>query len=116
MYSDKKRTLSPVAVIGLILVIAILAAAIWQLNPGGSGFDEEAAASVKDATLRCALQCYVVEGAYPPDLKYLQENYGLAVNTRDYYITYDSFASNLAPDVRVEPKKPSGTKGSRGGQ
>ncbi len=47
------------------------------------------------------MQCYVVEGVYPPDLQYLENNYGLRVNTEDYYVVYDCFASNLPPTIRV---------------
>ena len=51
-----------------------------------------------------ALQCYVVEGVYPPNLQYLEDNYGLEINTDDYYVTYDAFASNLPPSVWVSAK------------
>ena len=39
---------------------------------------------------------------YPPSLAYLTENYGLQVNTEDFYVTYDAFASNLPPTVRAQ--------------
>ena len=48
-----------------------------------------------------AVECYCVEGAYPESLGYLEENYGLNVNHRDFIVTYEVFASNVAPDVRV---------------
>ena len=50
------------------------------------------------------MQCYVVEGVYPENLSYLEENYGLQINTRDFYVAYDAFASNLPPDIRVRAK------------
>lgn len=53
------------------------------------------------AVLRSAVECYCVEGAYPESLGYLEENYGLNVNHRDFIVTYEVFASNVAPDVRV---------------
>ena len=49
----------------------------------------------------CAVQCYVVEGVYPPSLSYLEENYGLTLNKEDYYIHYEIFAENLPPEVRI---------------
>ena len=55
--------------------------------------------------MESALQCYVVEGVYPPSLEYLEENYGLVLNHQDYYIHYDIFAENLAPEVIVTEKK-----------
>ena len=45
-----------------------------------------------------------VEGVYPPDFEYLQENYGLQVNTDDYYVVYEAFASNIPPTIHVLEK------------
>ena len=104
MYSDRKKSRMPWILAG-ILGIVLMAALVWTGTRGlGQDLREEAVLSVKEAVERAALQCYAVEGAYPADLEYLTENYGLAVNTRDFYIRYDAFASNLPPDVRVEPK------------
>ena len=103
MYSDraKKKTGVIVLVIGILLLAALLA-----LFFGHSGRDvsEEGAAAIGEAVRRGALQCYVVEGVFPPDLDYLTENYGLQINTEDYYVVYDCFASNLPPTVRVVGK------------
>ena len=56
---------------------------------------------MREAVERSARQCYAVEGVYPPDLDYLRENYGLQVNTRDYVISYEIYASNIPPTVKV---------------
>ena len=54
--------------------------------------------------MRRARQCYVIEGAYPQDLRYQEENYGLAVNHEEYLIVYNAFAENLPPEIRVKYK------------
>ena len=61
--------------------------------------------AIRDAVQRSALQCYAVEGVYPPSLEYLQDNYGLQINTEDFYVTYDAFASNLPPAIRVTSRR-----------
>ncbi len=48
-----------------------------------------------------AVACYAQEGAYPKDLRYLEENYGLIIDEDTYYYYYDFFASNLMPDIEV---------------
>ena len=100
MYSDraKKKT----GVFALLLVLLLLAG-LLALSFGHFGRDvsDEGAAAIREAVRRCALQCYVVEGVYPPDLQYLKDNYGLQINTEDYYVVYDCFASNLPPTIRV---------------
>ena len=85
------------------LLVAALVLLIAHRNPERDLSDESAAA-IRAAVERSALQCYVVEGVYPPDLKYLEENYGLQINTADFYVTYDAFASNMAPTVIVKAK------------
>lgn len=57
--------------------------------------------SIRSAVLRSARDCYVIEGCYPESLDYLTENYGLAVNTKDYRIIYIPYAENLPPEVKV---------------
>ena len=103
MYSDVKQ--SKAFLIGLILILLIIAAvAAWSLARGSSAdLTEEGAAAIKDMVQKGALQCYVVEGVYPPDLQYLQDHYGLQINTDAYYVTYDVFASNQPPVVVVTP-------------
>ena len=31
----------------------------------------------------------------------MEKNYGLQINTEDYLVVYDCFASNLPPTIRV---------------
>ncbi len=103
MYIDKKRARWPYVagiLAALIIVIAILAAR----RASAPALAQTSADAVQQAIARSALQCYVVEGVYPPSLDYLEQRYGLRINTADYYVTYDSFASNLPPDVRVIEK------------
>lgn len=101
MYSDKRRRHWPMVVLVLALLISV--AGGWQrLGPvSRQDMKEESALALKNAVELCALQCYVVEGAYPPSLAYMEENYGLQINRREFYVVYDVFASNLPPDVRV---------------
>ena len=104
MYSDAKKRI-PGWVVPAAVLILLAGLLIWAVA-GGSEQDlaEEGAQAIRTAVQRGALQCYTVEGVYPPDLQYLEENYGLQVNTRDYYVTYDAFASNLPPNVIVQSK------------
>ena len=51
--------------------------------------------------MRRASECYAVEGAYPESLSYLEEHYALVINHRDFIVTYEVYASNQMPEVRV---------------
>lgn len=100
MYSDRRKRKTGFLVLPLaILLLAVLV--VLCFGNSGNDITEEGAASIHEAVRRSSLQCYVVEGVYPPDLEYLENNYGLRLNTEDYYVVYDCFASNLPPTIRV---------------
>ncbi len=104
MYSDfkkKRRFLLP-----CIILIAVLLIALIVIRDPGKDIGEESATAIQQAVERSSLQCYVVEGVYPPNLQYLEDNYGLQVNKNDFYITYDAFASNIPPSVVVTVRQP----------
>lgn len=86
-------------VVAALAVAAALAGAAWPAV--AEALREQGAASVRDAVLRAAAQCCAVEGSYPHTLGYLEEHYGLTVNHEDYAITYEAYASNVTPSVRV---------------
>ena len=93
-------------VIRLVLPCVIAAAVItaFAVPAARSAAREEAGDSVQAITetvQKLALQCYVIEGAYPAGLDYLEENYGLTVNKEDFKVVYTPFAENLPPDVKV---------------
>ena len=88
------------AALVLAAVIAIAGVLVWAGSRAQANMEEQTE-SIRDTVYARALQCYVIEGAYPESLDYLIENYGLAVNTEDYRIIYIPYAENLRPDVRV---------------
>ena len=86
----------------VILLIAILIVGVWMLiSRVGSSSGEAQTDFVIEAVHNAALTCYAVEGAYPTDLEYLRANYGLAYDQSRYLVRYDSFGSNLMPDISV---------------
>lgn len=57
--------------------------------------------SIKQAILRTSATCYALEGSYPPDLAYMESNYGLILDHKKYSYVYEVFASNIRPEVEV---------------
>ncbi|WP_026490513.1 hypothetical protein [Butyrivibrio sp. XBB1001] len=57
--------------------------------------------SLENALSRDIVQCYAIEGRYPPDLKYLEDHYGLTYDKETFFVDYIPVASNLYPDVTV---------------
>ena len=57
--------------------------------------------SLETALQRCVVQCYAVEGTYPPSLAYLQEHYGLTYDEDLFFVDYTIVGSNLLPDITI---------------
>jgi hypothetical protein len=93
-----------IAVCVLAAVITV-AGVFVMLGKETSADTKEQAESIRQAIYDRALQCYVIEGAYPESLAYLEENYGLAVNHDDYVIAYSAYAENQPPEIRVQVRK-----------
>ena len=105
MYSDKVRKTTVLLLLLLIFCVIAGALAFWAVNSGNRNMQEESAAALQQTITSSARQCYIVEGVYPSDLTYLEENYGLQINRSDYFVTYEAFAQNLPPTVKVTSRR-----------
>lgn len=84
----------------MILVIGLFAGFSLQFA-GRTGAREED--TLKKAITRASVQCYAIEGRYPPSVEYLEENYGIQINRKKFGVFYDGFASNVMPEITVIP-------------
>lgn len=89
--------LAPLAVAAALVCFA---AAVDRLEEGQSA---QRLQQVEQAVRRSCLSCYALEGAYPPDLNYLKDRYGLQIDEDEYIVRYCAVAQNLMPDIYVLP-------------
>ena len=94
----KKNKFKILSVVVILLFAGYLYFAVENAQKGN---DEEKYNILADAIVRSAVQCYAIEGFYPPDIEYLEKNYGLVVDHHKYVISYSVFASNIMPDVEI---------------
>ena len=92
----RRRDIAALAV--FVAIVLVFCLAVDKVTSASEGAELKL---VRDAVKNAALTCYAVEGAYPEDLEYLREHYGLGYNEERYMIYYDAFASNVLPDIRV---------------
>ena len=94
---------------GLLLPV-IAAAALLMFAAALSSLDrgraEEDMRQLEETLRRGCVACYAAEGAYPPDVDYLKEHYGLQIDERRYTVRYMAFAENLMPDITVLENAP----------
>ena len=88
--------------IAIVLRTILVLCGAWLLGTRMRRTSGEAQTEfVTKAVHNAALTCYAVEGAYPTSLEYLRAHYGLAYDQSRYMVRYDSFGSNLMPDISV---------------
>ncbi|WP_312695495.1 hypothetical protein [Caproiciproducens sp.] len=56
------------------------------------------------AIQKAVVNCYAVEGSYPPDIKYLEDHYGIAIDYSKYVVQYETAGNNIMPSVQVLEK------------
>ncbi len=59
---------------------------------------------LEQSVRRATVQCYAIEGMYPAEFTYLEENYGIVYNKEKYGVEYGCFASNIMPTIVVYEK------------
>jgi hypothetical protein len=69
-----------------------------------AGSSPDRLAVVENAIRRAAVQCYALEGSYPPELSYLEEHYGIQLDYSRYDFLYSTFGSNIIPQIKVFEK------------
>ncbi len=88
-------------VISSIIFISIVVWMIIGVNSASASKDIEQLKATKKSISNAVILCYSIEGEYPSSLEYLEENYGIKVDNDRYVVRYNSFASNIMPEITV---------------
>ena len=92
-------------VLGKIISLALFPCMIVAFAMGILLFSQKADAkgadTLRDALRRASVQCYAIEGRYPPSVEYLEKHYGIQIDRGRYDVFYSGFASNFMPDITV---------------
>lgn len=96
---------------GCVLSLTFFSAVISLFLNGMETFakraEAEGAQTLRSAIRHACVQCYAIEGRYPPNIAYLTETYGIQIDEERYDVFYSGFASNVMPDITVIPVKQS---------
>ncbi len=99
MISKMKKVKLPIIAFGILFVFFLFGIQSISLTTS-----EKRAESLKTAIYRSVVQCYAVEGSYPPSLTYLEEHYGLIYDTELFFVDYNPIGSNIMPDITIISK------------
>ena len=93
---DFLKRFSVVIIMSFLFIVFILG--VGQI--GASTIDKQQE-SLESALERDIIQCYCLEGMYPPSLDYIKKHYGLSYDEDLFFVDYRPIASNLYPDVTI---------------
>ena len=94
--SDRAYKLISIAIFLCIAVVFVVG-----VDYLGKGQIEKEQESLEKAIARDIVQCYSIEGQYPPDLQYMEDHYGLTYDKETFFVDYQPIAANLYPDYTV---------------
>lgn len=101
-----KKMRRPLPALGkAAFTIALVALAFVGLMRFSDNIAAQQTDSIRQSVQNAVMHCYALEGSYPPSLDYLHDNYGLILDKQHYVYEYQTFASNLPPDIFIFKKK-----------
>ena len=96
--SKKFRHIPGLSIVFLALLLSIL---IYGVSYISEATVKEQQHSLETALQRSVIQCYAVEGTYPPSLDYIKTHYGLTYDEDTFFVDYTIVGSNLLPDITI---------------
>jgi hypothetical protein len=103
VFREKKQVGGVKSFFFIIAAIVALILIWYAASSLGDSHSAESEKIGREAIVRATVQCYSLEGRYPPSLEYLEENYGLTLDRKKYVYYYQSIGTNMMPDIRMFP-------------
>ena len=97
-----KKTYTPR--IGIFIFVVIIIVFMFAISRLSNSTIRRQETLLRNAIERDVVQCYALEGFYPPSLTYLKEHYGLTYNESLFIVNYQPIASNMYPDFTIIDK------------
>ena len=99
LYRHKTRVAYPLILLTSVLVLIIIGMSFSKMIARKQSKNgQEVLTSAIDQAI---VTCYAIEGRYPESLEYLEEHYGITIDSKQYYVSYSVFASNQKPTFKV---------------
>ena len=95
---EKKSITTYAPAILLALILVAFTVFTHSINQTNASQEKEI---LQKAIDRSITQCYALEGVYPDNLSYLEDEYGLTYNKEHFFVDYQYIGSNLRPDITI---------------
>ena len=90
--------------LSIVIFVAILFIFIGGISTISSSSVVNDKEILTEAIERDIVHCYCVEGMYPPNIKYMENHYGLTYDKDKFIIDYEYIGANIKPNVMIVQK------------
>lgn len=87
--------------LSVLLFAVLLGASFVGVDNASRRNAAEQLSVTQQSVQKTIINCYAIEGTYPPDIPYLEEHYGLTVDHSKYVVNYQILGSNVMPYAEV---------------
>lgn len=91
-------------ILSVFVFLFILSLFWYGFSRTSDSNDEQSLEVMRSAVQKSIVNCYAIEGVYPPNIKYLEDHYGIVINHDKYVVQYELAGSNVMPSVNIIPK------------
>ncbi len=88
----------------MVLSLIIVGILFHGIVNSQKAYDQNELERIENTIRKSVITCYSIEGFYPSNLDYLEENYGLVIDSKNVNVFYQVVGSNLFPDIMVTRK------------
>ena len=100
----KKKLISGIS-FSIFLFIGIIVFFLISITNASQEIDNNELNTLRESIDKAVVNCYAIEGAYPKNIEYIEENYGVIIDREKFIVIYEVLAPNVLPNVIVEPIK-----------
>jgi len=97
-----KKVRSVKGLVSILILAVIVCLFMYAVSGASQKANSSSVMTLKNAIRRAAVQCYAVEGFYPPDVSYLADHYGVIIDKNKFVVSYTAFAANNMPDIQMK--------------
>lgn len=100
----KKKYVSSITLFSAVLFAVLIVWLALSLTRTERALSDNRRNYIYSSVMNGAVLCYSIEGEYPPNIQYLEDNYGIRYDPDEYIVHYSYFGANIRPSVTVTEK------------
>ena len=90
-------------IIGMLVIASVLFSILSPANSFSANAESRQTKIIEEIIDKAMIQCYALEGSYPPNLDYLA-SYGVILDKEHFNYYFEGIGKNVKPIIKVFEK------------